>query len=83
MTCGVPQGSIFCPKLFILYINDTCNVSKMFDFILYGDGTNVFYKHENIDMVCKVVSVELDKLSAWFAINKLALNISKTNFQFF
>ena len=47
----------------------------MFDFILYGDGTNVSYKHENIDMVCKVVSVELDKLSAWLALNKFALNI--------
>ena len=30
-------------------------------------------------MMCKIVSVELDKLSTWFALNKLALNISKTN----
>ena len=31
-------------------------------------------------MTCKIFSVELDKLSTWFALNKLALNISKTNF---
>ena len=49
----------------------------------YADDTNVFYKHENIDMMCKIVSVELDKLSTWFALNKLALNISKTNFMIF
>ena len=33
--------------------------------------------------MCKIVSVELDKLNTWFALNKLALNISKTNFIIF
>ena len=83
VTCGVPQGSILGPKLFLLNINYICNVSNMLDFILYADDTNVFYKHENIDMMCKIVSVELDKLSTWFALSKLALNISKTNFMIF
>ena len=34
-------------------------------------------------MMCKIVSVELDKLSTWFALDKLALNISKTNLMIF
>ena len=55
----------------------------MLDFILYADDTNVLYKHENIDMMCKIVSVELDKLSTWFALNKLALDSSKTKSMIF
>ena len=83
VTCGVPQGSILDTKLFLLYINDICNVSNMLDFILYADDANVFHRHENIDMMCKIVSVELDTLSTWLALTKLALNISKTNFMIF
>ena len=55
------QGSILGQKLFLLYINDICNVSNMLDFILFADDTIVFYKHEDIDVMCKIVSVELDK----------------------
>ena len=81
--CGVPQGSILGPILFILYINDMCNVSTLLKPILFADDTNLFYSGKDIDELCSVVSIELDKLCIWFQVNKLSLNISKTNFMVF
>ena len=83
ISCGVPQGSILGPKLFILYINDICNVSKLLQFVLFADDTNIFCSDVNILDLCKNVSLELDKLNIWFAVNKLSLNVSKTNFILF
>ena len=81
--CGVPQGSILGPKLFILYINDMCNITKVMDLIIFADDTNIFCTADNIKDLCKTVSLELNKFHTWFAINKLSLNISKTNFMVF
>ena len=81
--CGVPQGSILGPKLFIPYINDICNVSPVLKFILFADDTNIFCSRSDIVQLSIIVSNELDKLSEWFAVNKLSLNLSKTNFMLF
>ena len=83
VTCGVPQGSILGPALFILYINDMCNVSMLMKSIVFADDTNFFYSGDNLSQVCETVSTELDKLHSWFQVNKLYLNISKTNFMIF
>lgn len=83
MGCGVPQGSILGPKLLILYINDICSVSQIMKFVLFADDTNIFCSHRDISTLCTLVSTELQKLSIWFCVNKLSLNVKKTHFMIF
>ena len=57
-------------KALYLYINDICNVSEIVNFILFADDTNVFYSDHDINNLCTTMSNELDKLHAWFTVNK-------------
>ena len=83
ITCGVPQGSILGPLLFIIYINDIVNCSNILHFILFADDTNIFYSSKSHYDIMKVVNAELIKLSEWFRANKLSLNAKKTNYIIF
>ena len=80
LTCGVPQGSILGPLLFIIYINDICNISAQLKFVLFADDTNVFISHESKKQMETILNSELENLDIWFKTNKLSLNTEKTNF---
>ena len=65
------------------YVNDICNISKILDLILFADDTNLFCTGDNLKDLSEKVCEELTKLNIWFALNKLSLNVSKTNYMVF
>ena len=83
ITCGVPQGSVLGPLLFLIYINDLPNVSKVLNFYLFADDTNIYYESKTLKDIEKTINEELNKLFIWLNVNQLSLNIDKTNYIIF
>ena len=83
VTCGIPQGtegSILGPLLFIIYINDLPNCLKITTPRMLADDTNLTAVGETLGEAEERVGVDLRNVQKWLSLNKLSLNIAKTEY---
>ncbi len=83
VTCGVPQGSVLGPLLFIIYTNDLANSLTYTHAILFADDTTIYANSNNLNILYENVQNDLSSLDVWFKTNKLSLNVNKTNYMMF
>ena len=83
LKCGVPQGSILGPLLFLIYINDLANICKHTMPIFFADDSNLFINGKDASKIELELNEELSNIASWLKINKLSLNVDKTQFMIF
>ena len=83
VTCGVPQGSLLGPLLFLTYINDlhvACQEAKIF---LFADDTVLLYSAPTLAELQSIISRSFPKIHKWLQANRLSLSIPKTFYQIY
>lgn len=78
VTCGVPQGSILGPLLFLLFINDLPLYTENVSTDMYADDTTLFDIQFSLETIEQNLQVALNQLHAWCKNNGMLLNSSKT-----
>ena len=81
--CGMPQGPILGPLLFLIYINDLANVCKFTMPIFFADDSNLFQDGESLNEIESILNEELNEIVKWLKVTKLTLNVDKTQCMLF
>ena len=71
IACGVPQGSVLSPLLFLFY-----QIAYLLEAHLFADDTNLFYANKNLAELEMIVNIELEEIQMWLSAKKLSLNIA-------
>ena len=80
ISCGVPQGSVCGPLLFLIYINDLSGVLESCKVSLYADDTVIYVVHKNLQEALIFLQNDLNRLVEWCTDNKEPINSKKTKY---
>jgi len=77
LLCGVPQGSILGPILFLIFFNDIENCLTFCDIIQFADDTVIYVSSNTVDEIQRKLSIELQNIANYFQENELVINLKK------
>ena len=77
-THGIPQGSVLGPPLFLIYVNEMSRVIQHSEICHFADDTNLLYSSNSMSKLSKYINHDLKLIAHWFRINRISLNLEKT-----
>ena len=80
IVCGVPQGSILGPLLFLIYVNDVSSVLRNCKYQLYADDTVIYHTSNDVNYSKNHIECDLKRFTKWCNGNALTVNIKKSKY---